>query len=208
MPEKNLIVFTVFAIKKQKQKQTNILQTQNQTCLVTKTSRTSAHKGFYILAPPAHSLIHIVNEGTLWAAALQTTKLCIFCFLSGAIWEQACIFNSSALNSNQYTYPNKCNCWEKLSSQVSRVRLHSSHRRVKHKGKGWIPNPEARWDRPYIPVCSVLVQVLHRWFLFKSAPSAPSVTFLSGWEKSLGGICCRAKPTQDTQCLHEALLGS
>lgn len=86
MPEKNLIVFTFFAIKKKtKQKQTNILQTQNQTCLVTKTSRTSAHKSFYILGTPAHSLIHTVNEGTLWPAALQAAKLCIFCFLSGAI---------------------------------------------------------------------------------------------------------------------------
>lgn len=78
MPEKNLIVFTLFAIKKQKQKQTNILQTQNQTCLVTKTIRTSAHKGFYILATPAHSLIHTVNEGTLWAATFKLLNYAFF----------------------------------------------------------------------------------------------------------------------------------
>lgn len=106
MPEKNLIVFTFFAIKKN-QKQTNILQTQNQTCLVTKTSRTSAHKGFYILA---HSVIHTVNEGTLWAAALQAAKLCIFLLPLRSYLRTIMSFNSSALNSNQYNPPNKYNC--------------------------------------------------------------------------------------------------
>lgn len=32
--------------------------------------------------------------------------------------------------------------------------------------------------------------------LFKSAPSTSSVPFLTGWEKSLGGICCWAEPTE------------
>jgi len=72
--EKTLIVFTFFATKKEKQ--TNILQIQNETCLVVKPSRTSAHNRFLdscYCCTLANT--NSVNEGTLWAAALQAAKL-------------------------------------------------------------------------------------------------------------------------------------
>lgn len=115
-------------------------------------------------------------------------------------------FNSSALNPNRHNSPNKHNCGEKLSTQVSRVGLYSSCRRAKHKEKGWIPNPHARCDRPCSPLCGVC------WFRCFTATSFQvcTINIFSAVPKRLGeeswwhmllGRAHRSK-----QCLYTLLL--
>lgn len=71
-----------------------------------------------ILATAAHLLIHSVNEGILWVAALQAAELCVFASSQkGNIFVKNIMsFNSSALNPNQHNSPNKHNC---VSSEQS-----------------------------------------------------------------------------------------
>lgn len=75
-----------------------------------------------------HTLTNSFSKWTLWGTVLQADKLCIFAS-SQELFMKNMSFNSSALNPNQYSSPNKQNCGGNCHLRQAEWGCYSSRRR-------------------------------------------------------------------------------